>query len=301
MELAVHLRDLSEVGNRGKGARRKLTELVWAGIRHFIPSVVLEQLPDHETGLDRLYVGDEFCPHRLPGREELLALCRWAQHYHLAVTLLTPFMTDGELQRCLPLVELINHEHPECDVVVNDWGGLRAFRDQFPDVRLSAGRVFNKAFKDPRGMRPMERSASSVGMDEVWRYSAFGQPEFRRLARDFGVTRLERDLLPYETNVESDSPGFATSIYFPWGYVTTGRVCWISSFGGKARDRYVPLRTCSKPCQDFSLSLTHESCDLELVQCGNTVYYLYSHAMLQGLMVAAASSSVRLVYQGVLL
>lgn len=297
MELAVQLRDLGAVKSWDAGGRSGNLQEFLRLDGGVMSAFIMGHSGSNGASLARIYVGDEFCPHRLPTLQELLAFGAWAEDHRLPITLLTPVMTDGELQRCIPLVEGFYRGHPDAEVVVNDWGVLHSFRDRYPGLRLSAGRVFNKAFKDPRGTGPGKSPARSVSMREVLAYSTFQQPEFRRIMTELGVSRFERDLLPYETLERSDSPGFASSIYFPWGYVTTGRVCWVSSFRGKVSDRFLPPKACPKPCKDFSLSLTHGSCGLEIVQNGNTVYYHYSHEMLQGLLRATADSSVRLVYQ----
>jgi hypothetical protein len=299
VELAIHLRDLEEVRKCEEGGQAlRLFEKLrsWAG--NGLPSAVMDRLKAGIRGLDRVYAGDEFCPHRLPTREELSVFRRWAERRHLPVTLLTPVMTDGEIQKALALLTALHRDLPDVEVVVNDWGVLHAIREGFPGVRLSAGRVFNKAYKDPRGTRTERMPTENSGMGEVLAYSAFQQPELRRIMGEVGVSRFERDLLPCELPEDVDSVGFASSIYFPWGYVTTGRVCWVSTFRREASDRFLPLKACHRPCKDFSLSLAHESCGLEMVQNGNTVYYHYSDEMLRALLRAAAHSSTRLVYQG---
>ncbi|MCU0589713.1 MAG: hypothetical protein MUF52_16380 [Syntrophobacteraceae bacterium] len=296
MELAFHLRDWGEQDDGERGLLSHIAPSTM-DIDGCLPAPVRQRLARGWAGLDRIYVGDEFCFHRLPTVGEISSVCRWAGRYGLPLTLLTPVMSDAEIQRGLRLVELMLLECSDLEVVVNDWGVLQAFRGSFPLLGLCAGRVFNKAYKDPRPGGSGNGVASDPAMSEVTSYSTFRQPGFRSLLDRFGVTRLERDLLPHETTLEDGPPGFASSIYFPWGYVTTGRICWSASFRGAASARFAPPAACARPCGDFSLSLNHESFGLEIVQNGNTVYYRYSDAMLRGMMEAAGRGSLRLVCQ----
>ena len=273
----------------------------------------------------RLYVGDEFCPSRLPTLKELKSFLAFAHDSELGFTLLTPFFTDKDLEKHERLFDCLVQEDPvpemgPVEIVVNDLGLMQYLGSKTPFLSLAAGRLLNRGFKDPRapaalhspdpGRRSSPASSSdgtispSCGRERAYTKEAstrsttrktrensdgavraggdkdgaatrlsknekeslladctFGQAEFRRFVKRLGVERLERDLLPYESGGVSRFPGFAVSIYFPYGYFTTGRVCWISSFDRPVKDKFLPGKKCSRPCQG---SLSQSSLGLGL-------------------------------------
>lgn len=223
---------------RDWGAGRALRLLEHRGSENggWLPPPLRDRIVEGVEGPERVYVGDELCPHRLPSQEDLRALTGWSEQVPVPVTLLTSVMTDGELQRWVPLLEMLDGRLPDVEVVANDWGALRVLRGKFPELSLSAGRLFNKAYKDPR------RSSGSgailtdgAGMFEVLDYSAFEQSKLRRLMAEQGVSRFERDLLPGETPGALDSSQFGTSIYFPSGNHPEGQHGFLPLLPGDAR------------------------------------------------------------------
>ena len=62
--------------------------------------------------VDRVYVGDEFCVHRMPEPDVLKGVMRWADTKGWPVTLLTPPSTDEGLEICSRLFRLLEGEVP---------------------------------------------------------------------------------------------------------------------------------------------------------------------------------------------
>ena len=118
MELAVHLRDPAQVQalNDLPGhlstlyGEKAFKELGWP--------VRVDQ-----RSL-RLYIGDEFCIHRLPSKDELDTICQLVKRENRDLTFLTPPLTDDGMDRCRPLFDFLNERGLRTEVVVNDWGVL---------------------------------------------------------------------------------------------------------------------------------------------------------------------------------
>lgn len=242
---------------------------------------------------DRIYVGDEFCPSRLPLMKELKLFCQSAKEKDLNLTLLTPVLTDHGLDKFSPLFEYLHENHTEAEVVVNDLGVLLFLKKKYPRLRLGAGRLFNKGFKDPR--LPDTKTPSKVS--GLLNDSTFDHAEFQEMMTELSVARLERDLLPYG-NIPDALSGFGTSVYFPFGYVTTGRVCWPASFKQGAKQKFMPAKKCSCPCNAMTLELRNDSFSFKIIQSGNTIFYLYPSSKLDSLIKKAEHENLRLVYQG---
>jgi hypothetical protein len=246
---------------------------------------------------ERIYFGDEFCIKRLPDlarMAEILSLCR-----RLAVhpTLLTPSLSDFGLDTITPLLNLLAAEAPTAEVVANDWGMVLFLKKNYPSLHISIVRLLNKGFKDPR---IPEADIGTVTSNLMFQVSSFDFSAFHRKARSFGVTRLERDLLPYATELPPITPEMETSIYFPFGFITTGRVCRISTLTGSETDHFAVTDRCAMACETISFKKGRTRAPLTLIEAGNTIYYLYPPDRCEALLNWATAGKGRLVFQNVI-
>ncbi len=244
----------------------------------------------------RIYIGDEFCLNRLPDEQKIEKFCRLAKKNDLGLTLLTPVLTDSGLNTSRTMFECLRDFFPDAEVVVNDLGVLFYLKKEFPGFELSMGRVFNKGFKDPR--LEENRIRFSKKNDSALNDSSFKHNNFQNMARDLDIRRLEQDLLPYATPCFESLKKLKISWYFPFGYVTTGRVCLIDSMNRTGERKFSLTNGCSLPCTRNSFELKHPDLSFRLIQNGNTVFYLYRCSMLKKLIEKTRDKDFRLVYQG---
>jgi hypothetical protein len=141
-------------------------------------------------------------------------------------------------------------------------------------------------------------SSLSIEADSLLSSSSFDQRPLRDELINLGVTRIERDLLPYAGRPPTVVPGLDTSIYFPFGYVTSGRVCWVSGFSQAGTEKFIPQRECPKPCRRAPLRIKSDRFSAPVIQSGNTLHYLYTVPMLAAVVEEARREELRLVYQG---
>jgi hypothetical protein len=248
----------------------------------------------------RIYVGDEFCIHRLPHIDELDAVCRSANAISGGLTFLTPPLTDEGMEKCAAAFDYFKENAPQAEVVVNDWGVLVFLQQHYPLFRLSLGRLLNRGFKDPRLRNPEEASRFSAETAELFNTCTFDVKEFAEKMQELKVKRLERDLLPYGDAEIPNHDGLESSVYFPFGYVSTGRLCWMASFNASAARKYSISDGCRQPCNTMSLKLNRAGTNLQLFQAGNTIFYLYAPSKLAALVKQAKAQNLRLVYQGLM-
>lgn len=295
MELAIHLRNGSQCDPPDR----------WN--EHIASLYERGTAPDErwteEVGrpFSRVYVGDEFCCNRLPKSEELRSLLQICKERGNQVTFLTPPLTDDEIERHSPLLDQLEETDSGAEVVFNDWGVLMFLKERYPRFELSAGRLLNKGFKDPRLPDASDFSSLSIEAASLLDTSSFDQPQVQDKLLELGVTRIERDLLPYAEGPPTAIPGLETSIYFPFGYLAAGRVCWMSSFGQGVAERFVPLRECPRPCGRAPLGIKSDSFSTPVIQSGNALHYLYTPPMLAAILDEARRKKFRLVYQGLAL
>ncbi len=290
MKLALHLRNPETIEN--KDALKD-----W-----FIKSAASAALMDEDRSdelfqsLTRIYVGDEFCFRRLPSPDEFKKACSFTHDTGLGLTLLTPVLTEAEFDACTDLLDFIADNNPETEIVVNDWGVLCLLRKRSTDYRIGAGRLLNKGFKDPRLVEAGQLSSLSGEAGELLKTSTFDHENVREKLRNLGVSRFERDLFPYgEVNIKGRS---AASIYYPFGYLTTGRICWMGAVGSKREKKFIAGSECSRVCERLVLKREAPLYSHPLLISGNTVYYRYSSEQIVSLIARTQNQDIRLVYQG---
>ncbi len=248
---------------------------------------------------NRIYVGDEFCVSRMPSLKMLSKFIGFADKKDVSLTLLTPVLTDQGIEQLTPLFDLLSHWKPACEIVVNDLGVLFFLKKKHPEFHLAMGRLFNKGFKDPR--LEIKDIRMSEKMTSLLNDCSFNQENIQVLAEGLGIQSLEQDLLPYADPGSVGISRLKTSVYLPFGYVTTGRVCFTSGLNGTTDNTFGLQSHCSSPCSAHGMKLKHPDLAFKLYQNGNTIFYLYPLTMIRSLLKRAQQQDFRLVFQGGLL
>jgi hypothetical protein len=225
------------------------------------------------TATTRLYFGNEFCHYLLPSAAEVRAARAAARAAGLAFTLATPYLPDlalDELAGLLPLLEAGD------EVVINDWGVLRKVRAAAPGLRPVIGRLMNKILRDhrtPDGEAPaLLPDGQGSPEDRALAQTGLGAAGMRALLGRFDVARVEFDWGP--RGFLWDAEGVAASVYLPFGYVASGRVCPLASLDRPRDEKFtVDPPSCPRPCRRFRLELRGAGARTPLLHVGNTVFY----------------------------
>ncbi len=296
MELACHIRNISQLD--------RLADIP-EHLMMFYPPDGGKVAPcwprSLTTSCTRIYIGDEFCVARMPSLPELKRIGEMTLKTGHGLTLLTPVMADKDIEGASSLFGYLNENHPGTEVVFNDWGVMAYLSTTCSSLALSAGRVLNKGFKDPRLKPPPPlEDNSDTSADALLNWSTFDGRWIRDQLLAMDIGRCEQDLLPYQKNPAAggDEDELAKSIYFPFGYVTSGRICWTASFDQPAGKRFMPIGRCSRPCGDFMLELKSTAFSFRIFQSGNTIFFLYPAGRLDSLLQTTGTQRLRLVYQG---
>jgi hypothetical protein len=227
----------------------------------FVPD--LDRLPPPGAPGDRLYLGNEFCPWRLPGERELLEAHTAAARRGMTFSLVTPFLDEPGLVHTHALVRALPADL-STEVVVNDLGLVVALRASGWNGTVVAGRLLTRQRRGPGfqsfGDVPPEAGAALRG-------SVLDSPNFiGLLGSRYGVLRFELDDLVQGVAVPSLPSGVSLSLYRPWLLVTATRNCpWV--FGGP---RWRREGICLRPCKGRALRLdpSAEGSDVLRAGCG---------------------------------
>lgn len=255
--------------------------------------------------LERAYFGVEFCQRLIPDGDSLRKAISLVREARLSFSFVTPPVTDSGIEELRSRFTLLERESGcsnGIEVVVNDWGTLRLLRKEFPGLQPVFGRMMNKMIRDPRVTPYYATSKAPPDGLLAVQQSSLSNPAFQRALLEWGVGRHEFDNLIQGLRLEPDGAS-ALSVYIPYGYVATGRVCMPGSFGLPKALKFTEYMGCQKECQSYTLRLRNTESpftnrDLELIQRGNTIFYPHTLAMLEAVLEGESSSAVdRIVYQ----
>ncbi len=217
------------------------------------------------SGWDRVYVGSEFCERLLPEQDAIRnAIDNTGDA--VAMTLVTPYVTDGGLRRVMDLVERFVAVEPVFDeIVINDWGVMRETRGV--GCQRVLGRLLVRQLRDPRIIGWKKKTPDKlVRVDEL----AVNEPFVEFLLSE-GIERIELDTIPDDASVLRGR--LKVSCYEPFTYITTTRLCPVADIASRDGSvLYVP-KTCSYECVGRVYVLKEEVMGTDLYLFGNTIFF----------------------------
>jgi hypothetical protein len=250
----------------------------------------------------RIYYGNEFCEHRISGRREFAAACAAVESVGLPLTVVTPPVSEAGAEVLATRLAELARLLPGSEVVVNDWGVLRLLRREFPGLEPVLGRLMTRFLRDPRVTPRLGLGAAGASPHPL-RQASVGMPAFRRMLEGHGIRRIELDNLYQGIDLDFRSLRLLPSLYLPYGYVTTGRICQQGN-EHLPRDRKfgTPPGSCPLPCLRVEIGLKDRNARADggqysFTQRGNTIFYRQPPALMASGRAWAEERGARLVYQ----
>jgi hypothetical protein len=234
----------------------------------------------------RLYYGTEFCERLVPTVSQVRRAYEAAATRRLGVSLLTPYVTDSGLDRLRPVLDwLAALDDSSVEVVVNDWGTLRLLRRDFPGLRPLLGRLMNRLLRDPRIASEFAGPRAPTAAVTALQQSGVTAAVFRRFLNRHGITMVEFDNLFQGLDMNFGALGLSASLYIPYGYVATGRVCPIGSLRLPASQKFDVESPCRQECRLYTLRFEYsgspfDNRDQEFFEQGNTYFYFQDRRMI---------------------
>jgi hypothetical protein len=248
----------------------------------------------------RCAFGTEFCENLLPEPYALAFTRNRARACGIQFTFLTPYVSDRGIARLKPLLALLEGGD---EVAFNDWGVLNLLRRDYPRLVPVQGRLLNKSLRDPRVMGVYGESSAPNSSLAVLQRSNLDSASYTSLLARLGVDSVAMDYLPQGTDLSFAERGVRVSVYFPFGFISTSRVCMAAGLHYRKPDKFQPGAECRHECQAHLVEYTYTNSpfgnrDQRFYLKGNSYFYLHSETMLRTLAEQAASGRIaRLVYQ----
>lgn len=234
-----------------------------------------------------LYFGAEFCEYLIPSQQDLEQYVEICRANDLRPVFVTPVVTDRGLDRLWECFDHLDASGIPYAVVVNDLGVLQMLCSRSPVPELIAGRILDKTSHDCRiSENEMGSYYSASGMRYASEPGILSDHSTGVLS-PLGISRYEFDLP--KTGLDLKHSGSGLSLYWPFHYLTTGRVCMFRALGKTGKERFlVGQRSCGGSCKALELemrkpingySFEHgvRKNNQYLFQKGNTIFYLYEN------------------------
>lgn len=281
MDSAIYIRELSKYcGRHLANYNYRFGESNFNGV-----SEAFEKLRQFFSAEIRyLYFGTEFCEHLIPTEEELRKWIKICERDNLVPVFVTPVVSDWGLNRLKVCLDLIRTELQEAEIVVNDYGVAELIRSCYPGLKIIFGRVLDKLTHESRALsNEFEDYYGTKGIQYAvhpGNISGYSQ----KALSIFRVNRYEFDLPSVGISLPPNS--FHYSLYWPFSFLTTGRICMFHSFEENGVNRFLAgYNSCKKICRTTDLVLRKPlngfrtkngqfTNELYLFQKGNTIFYL---------------------------
>ena len=228
----------------------------------------LKNLENLVREYDRIYFGGEFCQQRIPTDREMERILDLAKKQEKKLTLLTPVCNDAGIARIRDIVEKYGKLLADFgfEIVINDWGVMELLND-YPQITKVAGRSLLHYKKDPR-IRKLPV------IPEELKYNVAQSGYMQAFLRENGCERVELDNVDYLLEDIGQISEMSFSVYVPYVYVTTTRMCRMQDENiYNTTNELKPRVKCDRKCEKYMLELKNQDIGESILVRGNTQFY----------------------------
>jgi len=221
--------------------------------------------------LTRLYFGSEFCERLIPSSHEIKEVLRYVHERQINFSLVTPYVTNEGLRQWKKIIEIVAAEHPESEIVFNDWGIFRTIGTISAGLEPVLGRLLTKIKRGPRLMNVMDRLPPDA--KRYFQSTNLSVTSYRNFLLSRGIKRAELDYPLQNITLEDTGAEIHLSLYIPFVYVTTTRFCLTASCDIPELKGMIGIFPCKKECQKYTFTLDNPVMPTTLIRKGNTIFY----------------------------
>ncbi len=280
MEYAILLDEIEQY--RGRQPERYCFE--WGSTANGIHDAMLflqEHFPF--TEISALYLGNEFCEHRIPRRDQILSAYRICENDRLEFVLVTPPVTDAGINKLRACLDTVCSMQQNPAIVVNDLGVLYLISRHYPSCSIILGRILDKLSHDVRASYDEFTAYYGANGIQYARTAVVPEEQYTDALGQCRIKRLEFDLPAVGISL---AKGKHYSLYYPYCYLTTGRLCMMRSLHLDAAEKFLIQQSqCAKPCHALQVEKRKplngyrfengkRISEQYLFQRGNTVFYI---------------------------
>jgi hypothetical protein len=230
-----------------------------------------EDLKHFTSQYRRIYFGNEFCERLIPSEKELVSVLDFVHDNHVDLTFLTPYVTNEGMDRLHPLLSLLDGEGNSSEVVFNDWGVLERINRENISLTPVMGRLLNKMKRGPRLMHFLNMVPQETV--DYFKSCSLEMPVYQKFLMNNRITRAELDNVLQGIDLDLSGSGISLSLYVPYAYVTTTRLCLSCQGEEPGQEDKIALVPCGRECRKYTFRLTHPVLNVPLIRKGNTMFF----------------------------
>lgn len=276
MEFALLIDNLAQY----KGNKIEDYDWQWGNPQNGIKNSIekIKQLGGRKN-FNYIYFGNEFCEYKIPSLKEIEKCITISKEDLLRFVFVTPPVTDYGLQKLEKIFECFVSNGNEVDVVVNDYGVLELLRESKGEMGIIMGRIMDKTSHDSRASEEKINNYYGRSGLEFARTPGVISLYTKKTLEGYNITRYEFDMPKVGLELKGCQK---KSLYWPYSYLTTGRVCSTRSLKLEGKDKYlVGNEVCNQQCRNMQIEkrkplngFCDNVSDLFLFERGNTVFYI---------------------------
>lgn len=90
-----------------------------------------------ELPIDKISIGDEYCPNRFPGKEELLSMIEECNKRNIEWCIVTPFMSNKTIEKFFDILDCVVKKYTEINIIINDYGFMDSIMDKYHNTKFN--------------------------------------------------------------------------------------------------------------------------------------------------------------------
>jgi hypothetical protein len=228
------------------------------------------QLRYYDSTVSRIYFGQEFCERLMPTLDHVRSVLDFTAREGLEFTFVTPYLTDKGLNNVEYLLREIAEQRPGIEVVFNDWGLFFKLATEYSMFKPVMGRLLNKMKRDSRLLRFMD--LVPLQTNAYFRRCDLDVSIFRDFLMVEGIFRVELDNMLQGVDLNLRDTGLCGSLYVPYVYVSTSRLCLAISCDVPGQENRVEIVPCRRECKKYIFNLEHPAMPVPLIRKGNSIF-----------------------------
>lgn len=232
----------------------------------------IQQLEYVQEDFARIYFGAEFCERLIPSVDDVTRIADFVQKRALALTLMTPYVTDTGLDRLVLLLDAVRDTGMQVEVVFNDWGVLDLLLKEYPVCVPVMGRLLNKTKRGPRIMNIVDKLPGACR--NYYESSVLSVGAACDFLKNRSVYRVECDNQLQGLRLDTTDPAIMKSLYIPYVFISTTRFCLTAGCDDPERTDYVGVDTCARQCRHYMFQLDNQVMRVPLLRKGNAMFYV---------------------------
>ena len=211
--------------------------------------------PVKKMEVSALYIGNQYCPHLFPQKEELFGLLEKAGKERLRAVLMFSWVQEQDMIKIEEILDRLSNwcsgHRCRLELVINDWGMAWLLRQKsYSCFDLTLGVLLAKQRRD-------SRMSYKTGIDPYRKELGLGplQTDFYRkyLKEHFGFSRVSVQSCGYEPSLKALQGSLDVTLHFPFYQMNTSQYCPLLAcirYGDRGKQE--PVRQCRQECLEQS-------------------------------------------------